>query len=818
MKKRILALLLAAVLVSCLTACGGSESTAKPGTPGSTEKKNDSGADARYQRMEAEAVTSKYAYKAEYIDIPVDTGYLGQSCVSGNTLYFSANVVNGKESYTDPETGETVEYDTYEDVLFRMDLTTRECLPVEGVLEAGGTPEDNGEGWEYNSYIQGSAAGPDDSLWLSIQRNSYRFNIPEGVDAEENQYNYDYYEAGETTSTLVRVLPDGTIDKVIDVGAQNEDDGPVADTVIGGFYMGNFFVDSNGYIYACDYETVLVWDSEGTRVMEMDVGQYGGLVQYSADKVGVIEYGETRRFRAIDPVKKDFGETVELPPLAYSILPGDDVYDFYYEYNSKIYGYIAETQTADKVVDWLECDVDDQNMSAYSMLPDGRVFAMTQSWRNEKWETKLILLERVDAATLPQKQTLVLACAGLDYNMRSQIVRFNQKNQKYRIVVRDYSEYATEDDYTAGLTKLTTEIASGVMPDLLATSGLPVKQYAAKGLLRDLWPIIDADSDISREDFVSEVLDALSVDDKLYELPTSFTLSAVAGLEKVVGEYETWTLEDVSDAMTKLKEDATIFSPTMTRDTALYYCVGQNISAFVDWENGTCNFDCDEFKSILEFVKQFQESFDYDNYEYASPYSRMRSGEQLLTNLSFYGFDELYAQFKAMDDQPCFVGYPTTSTATPVRSTFSCSGTLAITAACADVDAAWSLIRAFLADDYQNEQWNLPIMQSAFDAKLAEAMEQEFYTDPETGEQVEQSKGGIGYGNDEMIEIYAVTPEQRDIFMELLHSTTVVESTDQSIMEIVTEVTGSYFADEKSLEETVQIIQNRVNLYVMEQS
>lgn len=37
----------------------------------------------------------------------------------------------------------------------------------------------------------------------------------------------------------------------------------------------------------------------------------------------------------------------------WSILPGDDVYDFYYADNNNIYGYAAKTDTKEKLVDWL---------------------------------------------------------------------------------------------------------------------------------------------------------------------------------------------------------------------------------------------------------------------------------------------------------------------------------------------------------------------------------------------------------------------------------------------------------------------------------
>lgn len=819
MKKRFLALvLILAALASCLAACGGTEKNPETGKVENGKNDNVNNSDkqnTKYQRLEAETVTAKYAYRTEYMDLPVETDYISESCISGNNFYFIANMVNGKDSYTDPDTGEVFEYDTYGNVFFRMDLTTQELLEIKDVLPENEN-ETDAEGWQYNSYVQGAAAGQNDSVWVSIQQNSYRYNAPEGVEPGTPEF-YDSYETGEVATRILNVMPDGTIRTEFTIGAENNPE--MSSDEMSNFYMGNFFVDSNDYIYASDYETVLVWDSEGTFIMKLDLDQYGDLTQYSADKVGVIEYGETRRLKTIDPVKKDFGETMELPSFAYNILPGDDVYDFYYENNNKIYGYIAETDTEEKVIDWLECDVDDRYMNTYSILSDGRVFALIQEWGNEGMPTtQIVMMERVEAEVLPQKQVLTLACMYLDYNIRAQVVKFNRQNQNYRIVVKDYSDYNTEDDYTAGMTKLSTEIASGVMPDLLDTSSMPVDQYAAKGLLCDLWSLIDGDSELSREDFITEVLDALSKDGKLYQLPISFTLSTVAGLEKTVGEYDTWTLDDLTDAMTKLKEDASIFSATTTRDSVLSQCVSQSFRDFVDWENGTCNFDCDEFKNLLEFAKKFPAEFDYSDYEYVSDYSRIRNGEQLLTMLSFYGFDDLYAQFKAMDDQPCFVGYPTSASGTPVRSTFSLGSSIAVTAACTDMDAAWAFLRSLLSDEHQSEIWSLPIMKSAFDAKLAKAMEQQFYTDPVTGELVEQSKGGIGYGDDEMIEIYAVTPEQRDIFMELLHSTTTIQSTDQNIMDIVTTEVGSFFAGEKSVDETAKLIQNRVNLYVMEQS
>ena len=106
------------------------------------------------------------------------------------------------------------------------------------------------------------------------------------------------------------------------------------------------------------------------------------------------------------------------------------------------------------------------------MLSDSRVAALMQDWSTDPTTYQLIVLHRVDASEIKEKKVLTLACMYLDWNLRSMIVEYNKTNDEYRINVVDYSEYATDDDYNAGVTKLTTEIISGSVPDIFLTLSL----------------------------------------------------------------------------------------------------------------------------------------------------------------------------------------------------------------------------------------------------------------------------------------------------------------------------------------------------------
>lgn len=812
-KHRITAALLAVVmLLGVLSACSAGEKETDNGTKAETPSAN-----PNVSRMDAQTVSSKYVYAAEYIDLPDAIEYVGDSCIGESKLFFTANIVDGQESYTDAVTGETYTYDNYVTKLFCMDLATHECTAL-STLDSGTTPDE--DGWLYNAYVSAMAAGPEDTVWICQNTTSYRYNVPEDFD-ESTDERYNYYEEGESGYEIVQMDAEGNVLNKLSMDTASIDSDDY-------FYISSLIVDANGYIYVGNWSVVLLYDKDGTLLRSFDVSDLGGnLSQYRADQVGVVSYGETRCIKLIDPNTKDWGETVKIPSNAYNnIYPGSGDYDLYYDYNSKIYGYNVETDTTEKVLDWLECDMNEP--TTYRVLADGRVMAVSSEWANGENTSQVTILTPVDADEQQEKTVLTLACMYLDYNLRNKIIAFNRASSKYRIVVNDYSEYITDEEnsYQNAITKLNTEILSGNLPDMILGDNLPIDRYAAKGMLLDLWEFIDADENINREDLMEPVLNAASVDGKLYSIGSSFGVYTAIGLGKVVDEYDSWTLDAAKDAMTKLQSGATVLGDMFTQDSAISSILARNISSFIDWKTGECTFDSQEFIDLLEFIKLFPESFDYDNYDwetdYESDYKRIREGRQLLTQEYISDFSSLYVQYAALNDDASFVGIPAGAAA----SAFMLDTPLSITVACADKDAAWAFIRSLLQEDYQtSEIWNFPIVKTYFEQEAAKAMEQEYELDAdgnqildENGEPIKISKGGYGFGNDEMYEIYAVTQEQYDDLMALINSITAMNSYDTNIMTIVEAVTPSFLSGEKSAEDAAKEIQNRVSLYVAEQS
>ena len=271
----------------------------------------------------------------------------------------------------------------------------------------------------------------------------------------------------------------------------------------------------------------------------------------------------------------------------------------------------------------------------------------------------------------------------------------------------------------------------------------------------------------------------------------AFAVIGAAGKHEIVGGYDAWTLDAMHDAMKKLPADATVFNVDYTKDTVVFACLASSLSQFVDWESGTCSFETDAFKSFLSFAD------------------------------SFSGFDDIYYQLEAMENDADFVGYP------GVTGGYGCGflplGSIAMTTACKDKDAAWGFIRSLLSEDVQLQQTGFPMLNSAFDKKAADAMKQEYVTD-ENGNTVLDANGEpirvilytIGFFN-ETVDVYAVTPEQYQIVRDLIDSTHSVYSFDENILSIVSEECAAYFSGAKTIDETAALIQNRVSLYMAEQ-
>jgi len=837
-RKRILALLLALVLCLSLAACTGKTDNNNSGgnsgskdNGGSSSGKTDSGSSAT-------PAPDTYIYIPEYIPLTGElTNYVNQLYAAGDRFLISSYGIIGNNAPEGTPEEEKGMYDQYGTIFYWLGLdgTTAKLAnyqPMEAPMES---TEDGKV--QCSAYNQNFSVAADGSI-LSLD--CVYINMYTGPDEpemySEEWWNLGYYEQYMTNEQhyYVRTLgQDGSELSRISLDAAAE-----AAEAAGSYFSaykiimdkeGNIILNSDSALYKLDKTGAML----ATKSFEEKMNDPDGYFWLNdmfllGDKILITYYGnDGQMMTSLDSatLTPDF-ENAHSVNNMYNAIPGTGDYDLYYTNGSNLMGYKLSSGESEKVLNWINSDVNPNNTGSACMLSDGRIALVESEWDSnyENATSTLILLSKVPASSVAQKTVLTFATQYLDYDMQESIVKFNRTSPDYRIEVLDYSEYNTEEDYSAGLTKLTTEIMAGNVPDIIDLNGLPYSKIASKGLLEDLTPYLAADSELNGK-LLPNVVEALSVGGKLYRTASSFNVITAVGAASIVGDTPGWTLKDLKTALSYMPEGCTPFDETTTQSEVLNYALCMELDKLVDWDTGKCSFDTGLFAEALEFSAMFPKEYDWNNYSYddsSSEYARIANGQQMLLLQWFYDFDTIQYINAIFGGNATYIGFPT-SDGVGSAMNFNENG-YAISAKCSNKDIAWQFVRTMFTKDYQlSKTWSFPTNSDALAERVKEATTPYYETDwegnfvlDENGNKIEQSRGTWGWGGYE-VEIYALTEEEAAEVVDMLTSVDKVYNYDEELMNLITADCEAFFAGQKSADEVGKLLQSKMTIYVGEQ-
>ena len=594
--------------------------------------------------------------------------------------------------------------------------------------------------------------------------------------------------------------------------------------------------DSWLYFYTCQIDAkgnLLVAGDAGVFCFGMDgslLASYGGdiyldgLIQFKDGSISARGWSDDGiALYPLDEEKQTLGKPIELANSIYDLKPGDESYDFYYMNGMYLYGYNMDEGEPVKVLNWLDVDLREDNLSGFHVLPDGTVYCVQIVYKNEIVDTDLVRIYKVPYDSVPRKEILKLAVISSDWAY-DRVIDFNRRHDDVRIQIVDYMDFVDPEsyDYDAAKTKLLTEVLSGSMPDLIAVNQLPYSQLASKGLLEDLYPYLDKDPELKREDFFPNVLKALEVNGGLYQLVPSFNVRTLMGARSVVGDKPGWSYQDLQDALATMPEGCSPLNMYTTRGDLLNTLLSANMSRFVDWTSGECHFNNQDFIDLLEFTKSFPAQIP-DDLEWEDEETRISQGRQMLSEAYLSYMDNIVWYDSMFGAEGCtFIGYPTSE---GVGSFMSTGEGYAMSAKCANKEAAWEFLRGFLSYENQKDIWNgIPLNLQAYQDKLKQTMTPNYERD-ENGKLLRDEDGkpipisiGRRYREDgQLVEIYAMNQEQADRLWEALTTCDKLFDENDTICTIVYEQAQAFYSGQKSAEETARLIESKVTIYINEQ-
>lgn len=496
-------------------------------------------------------------------------------------------------------------------------------------------------------------------------------------------------------------------------------------------------------------------------------------------------YEESYALRLLDTRKRSLGEGLDLGPIS-KVFPGDSEGDFYL-YDGSVFSRCSlENGPEETLFNWSNLGL--ASGDAYVCpLSEGRFAVIAGSFS----QTQLLRYEFCVVEPGEDSRT-VLSMLSLEpeNDILEAVAQFNKSNEGYRVELDSFStayRSASEEDRAQALERLNMDLIAGKVPDIIDLNGLPAEAYSRRGILEDLDPWLDRDPAIDRDDYFTNVFDALRVDGRLSYVTSSLSVCTVLAAPDTAPQ-PGWTVDDYL----AMRESGELKEKDETWMDPGWYL--SNIAAldsrFVDWESGQCFYDGADFARFLEAYRALLSALlsagDAEE-ENAGPFNCL-----CVPLSSFYDVAEFNAN---LGGQARDVGYPSVF-GEPERLMRPVN-LIGFSSACEHKEGAWAFVRSFLEPGMQESGWFFPCLKSSFE-KLANqaALGNSMWA------------GGMFTGE----------LSQADIALarEILSSVDRCPGTDEELLGIIQEQYIPYLSGAKTLEETAAAIQSRATMYVGE--
>ena len=422
----------------------------------------------------------------------------------------------------------------------------------------------------------------------------------------------------------------------------------------------------------------------------------------------------------------------------------------------------------------------EQDVSIHYHADDG-------DFEKDIWVTPDPITEEGEKEKKKEKQIITLATSGSvgsDSIYQRVVNTFNSVNTEYYVEITNYEH---GDQLADGRIRINAEIGAGGGPDLLMLDLFPVDQEMLdKGVLVDLTPYLE-ESGITAENYFPAYA-RLVYGDRIYAVSPEQSVACYAVKQEVLGTEEVPEFEVFLDRLLAYQKKAA-FNNNVQPD---YYIMkwfidgSEDLWGVVDWENRTCDFTLPVFSKILDVVNRYGKDGRNGYEPIMSHYS---------PNPTSWGI-----QLEALEESgDVLIGYYFDDGCHPLCNNLN---TLAINGNTKNLDGAYAFVSFVMSakgqncfgESVQRKYWEKDV---EFEVKL-----------------INEGKSYVWDGT-EMRPAFI----NEDIIQEvadLYDDARIRPGKAEKIQDIVLDESEAYFSGDKTKEYVIELIQNKVQLYLNE--
>ena len=432
---------------------------------------------------------------------------------------------------------------------------------------------------------------------------------------------------------------------------------------------------------------------------------------------------------------------------------------------------------------------------------------------NELNTPQLIVLRKADSNPNAGKTILTAASiTDISYATSEAVCIFNETNPDYFISFDD--KYKTDryfDDSEASDTayeNATAELGNQLTVDLMAGEG-PDIIFGVSSLsqLNDEDYLLDISDRIDTEGLFVNVLEAAKTGDKLYQLPLAFGVTGLAVLSDDIDDGQTgFTFEQYGDFVSTTCNGHDPLAMDQTEFFIL--CMDAMNEQFIT-EDGKVDYDNSAFRALAEYANEnVIPPIDTGDDMYEEVSSTLDDMSQYGAVRFEYGYFDAYIQLlERYANESVIVGLPSVDGRGPMLSV---NASVAISSQTAEADACWSFVETLLSSDIQElyaAGWDgCPISTAAFESSSQKAVD--IYN--------QELRVMSGYLTPEQLALREMDYSVVDRYEAMINSCSSVTASDPAVTAIVREEMPAYFSGQKTLDEVIAVMEDRVQTFLDE--
>lgn len=483
---------------------------------------------------------------------------------------------------------------------------------------------------------------------------------------------------------------------------------------------------------------------------------------------------------------------------------------FYVETMSGIYQIDGEKDRLNEVLSWNDTDLPPTRY-VYNITNDYvlsqdlviRVVSPVSSQNNETPECQV--LQHTDINPSAGKTILTIGgyYAAKDTILQYAVYRFNMSNSTYRFEIRDYAELYPFSDipsYDRAIANIIADMSNGKGTDILyGNLAFNYNKLAENGLLLDMKPYLDKDTEISEASWLPSIYNLMEKNGSLYFFFPAFSIKGYLTNQDYFPQTDTITCRDVLKKKSDTSFSGTVFSGVKSADLlrgALLYSLDNYRDA-----SGKFNISSGQLEELVEYARQAG-TLD-TSVTTSNPEQSYLLGQQAML-YSYISCPQDYYRYQQLGSSPSiYVGYPSQEESarlcTPLDIVEISSGTKY-------PDACWDFVKIMMSSEVQQKALeinSIPVSREGFEALLNKAEHPELRSSAENTAL-------------DMTVQTAIPADSIADFRALVDSISTLEYYDTSLSAIIDEACAPCLNGDKSAQDVVSELNQRVNLYLEE--